>query len=53
MEMDKKTKAKQNFKLGGQSSYSQVMEGYGEEESSHLQDSPEVDKRLAMYKKMR
>ena len=52
MEMDKKVKAKQQFKQG-QSSYSQVMDNFGEEEGSNTSDSPEVDKRLAMFKKMR
>lgn len=53
LEMDKKAKAKAQFKAG-MSSYSQAMEGFGDEDQSATHhESPEVDKRLAMFKKMR
>lgn len=48
MELDKKVKAKQQFKAG-QTSYSKVMEGIDDDEN----DSPDVDKRLKMYRAMR
>ena len=51
IEMDKKVKAKQMFQQQ-QSSYSRVMDNIDEDENP-LTDSPEVDKRLAMFKKMR
>ena len=51
--MDKKVKAKQLNKQAIQSSYSQVVEDFGDEDNLNLNDSPEVDKRLAMFKKMR
>jgi len=49
--LDEKTKAKSQFKQGGVGSYTNTFEGFGDDD--HLQDSPEVDKRLAMYKQMR
>ena len=47
VELDKKTKAKAQYQNA--SSYSQMMDGVAEEDH----DIPEVDKRLANFKRMR